>query len=204
MKFTALIAYNFMSQINKPFAALLLLGSLLLGSGCAFAPQTATLDPEVFVSASKIGEGKTIALRVLDERASEEIGRRGIQMAKISIEQDLALLIEEKLTSGLQQKGFTVVEYDAAADRKLEVELRNLDYKTSMGFWTGGVHITGALKAEAVAGARQYSEFYRTENEKRVIVNPTKEGNEKMINQGLSDLLGELFKDRKLFEFLAN
>ena len=175
----------------------------LLVSGCAFNPQTATLDPDVFVQASEMGKGQTVALRVVDDRTSEEIGRRGMGMAKISVEQNLSQLIEEELTLGLEKKGFSVVEYDADAPRRLIVELRSIEYETSIGFWTGGVHIKGALKAEAEVGDQEYSEFYRIENERRVLVNPTAEGNEKMINQGLTDLLNELFEDNDLFKFLA-
>jgi hypothetical protein len=78
-------------------------------------------------------------------------------MAKISIDQDLAMLIKEQLTAGLKEKGFKIVSYEPNAERTLSVELRSLEYNTSMGFWTGGVEVSGALKVDAEVTQRQYS-----------------------------------------------
>ena len=177
--------------------------AFLFASGCALSPQKVVLDPELQVSSSSFGEGVNITLVVKDERASNELGRRGMGMAKIDIEQNLANLIREKVTSGLERKGFTIVNSKENSSKTLVIELRALDYKTSVGFWTGGVHITGALKAESTSESSDYSEFYRVESEKRVMLNPTAKENQRLLNEGLTDLLRKLFEDKELFDFLG-
>ena len=174
--------------------------------GCAFTPQKANLTPTVNVTVSNEGKNVAVGVRVLDERASKSLGHRGTAYgaaAEITEEQDLAVVVKQQLVEGLRKKGFNPVEFNASKEPRLTIEIRLLEYTTSQGFWTGGVHVKGALKASALRAAENYEHFYRSEKEERVVIVPTAESNEKLINSALSDLLNQVFEDTALFQFLA-
>lgn len=186
----------------------MLAASLLAASftGCAFNKQEANLNPTAAVFGSDVGRGREVAVRVTDERPTRELGRRGTAYgpaAAITSEQDLAEVIHGEVVRGLQRHGFTVVPYGADRERVLNVELRHLEYSTSQGFWTGGVHVNGAMKAIGDAGGQRYEQFYRSDHERRAMVVPTADKNERILNEGLGELIGDMLNDEELMRFLA-
>lgn len=180
--------------------------AMVFTSGCAFQAQKATLAPTLTVAPSTVGSGTSVALRVVDERPSKSLGRRGTAYgaaAEITTDQDVAALIHEKVKRGLARKGFSVIDQGASEDSSLTLELRAFEYSTAQGFWTGGVNIDGAIKAIAVRDGDTYERMYRTDDEHRVVVVPTAEQNNEWMNTSLSDLLTQVFEDVGLFRFLA-
>lgn len=178
----------------------------LLLTGCAFAPQKANIAPTVSVMSSSEGNGIGVAVRVTDERASKSLGRRGTAYgaaAEITAAQDVAMIAQNEIIAGLKKKGFAAAESESGARAKLMVEVRLLEYSTSQGFWTGGVHIKGALKAVASKDGKSYEKMYRSEKEERIVVVPTADKNEKWINDALSDVLTQLLDDKGLVMFLS-
>lgn len=175
-------------------------------SGCAFTPQKANIKPSVVVSSSAEGHGLEVMVRVNDERPSKSLGRRGSGLgaaAEITAAQDIAVITQNEIIAGLRKKGFGATDSETGAKAKLTVEVRLLEYTTSQGFWTGGVHIKGALKAIASKDGRSYEKMYRSEKEERIVVVPTAATNERWINDALSDVLTQLLEDNGLMMFLS-
>ena len=80
----------------------LLLAGLMAASwlaGCAWVSQTATLKLEPRTIPSKIGQGRTVAVRVVDRRPARAIGHRGLDSknAAITTDQNVADLFQQKL-----------------------------------------------------------------------------------------------------------
>jgi uncharacterized lipoprotein YajG len=174
--------------------------------GCAFNRQQVNFSPTTNVMSSDLGKNVTVAVRVVDERPSKSLGRRGAgygPAAEITEAQDLAVVVQQQLIDGLRKKGFNPVDYDEKKKPRLTVEVRLLEYSTSQGFWTGGVHIKGALKAVAVRDSNNYERLYRTEKEERIVIVPTANTNEQWINAALNDVLSQLLEEEGLFRFLA-
>lgn len=185
----------------------LVLGFVCLAvTGCAFHAQKATLSPTLNVTSSDVGAGREVGLKVDDERASTSLGHRGTAYgaaAEITTDQDLASLIRSKVAEGLTSEGYRVVNYDQGGGTRLMLQLRDLKYSTSTGFWTGGVEVAGALKATASDGGSVYEKLYRTDKKTRVVVVPTAGKNQEWLNSALSDLLRQVFDDSGLSHFLT-
>lgn len=191
--------------MSKELSFVLLITVSLVG-GCAFNSQTANLAPRTVVASSTEGRNVAVGVRVLDERPSKSLGRRGSgygPAAEITAAQDLAVIVSDQVKDALRKKGFQPVAYSPSENVGLTVEIRLLEYSTSMGFWTGGVHMRGALKAVAHRGSESYENLYRVEREDRVVVTPTASSNEVMINDALTELLSQLAGDSSLIRFLA-
>lgn len=179
-----------------------------LVGGCAFNPQATNLAPRATVAASNVGRNVAVGVRVLDERPSKSLGRRGSGLygaaAEITSAQDLAVVVDGQVKDALRKKGFRPIDYSSTGDVGLAVEIRLLEYSTSVGFWTGGINVKGGLKAVANRGSESYERLYRVDREERVVIVPTAEANEAMINAALDELLSQLFEDNGLYLFLAS
>jgi len=195
-------------EIDKISSSIGLIAALLASAGCkAYILQQANIAPTVTVVSSSEGTGVPVAVRVTDERPSTGLGRRGTGVfgdaAEITAAQDLAAVVQKEIIDGLKKKGFVAVDDSDASRTKLSVEIRLLEYSTSTRFFTGGVHIKGALKAVASKNGKTYEKMYRTEKEERVVIVPTADTNEKWINEALGDVLKQLMDDGGLTIFLT-
>ncbi|MDH5617444.1 MAG: YajG family lipoprotein [Gammaproteobacteria bacterium] len=190
---------------------LLLVAALGITSGCAFTPQVVQIQPELDIAKSNIGGGAVVAVYVVDERDNKELGRRGtgaMKGAAITTEQDMATVFSDAIVAGLKDKGFEASAASSAAapghGALLRIDIRNIEYETSMGFWTGGVHVRGSMKGTASKSGESYDNFYQIDDEKRVVVVPGADSNAQMINATVSAVIQEMFNDVELFEFLKN
>ena len=179
--------------------------AVLALSGCSYTRQSASFAPAVVVAKTQEGQGTAVGLRVIDERPTKSLGHRGNfhgKAAEITTTQDIAKVFEDQLAKGLASRGFKVVPY-SDAPTKLSIEVRSLEYSTSIGFWSGGVAVNAAMKAEAAKPGHTYEKMYISDKERRVLFVPAAGKNQEDLNNGVSSVLGELFDDAALFKFLA-
>ena len=179
---------------------------LVFLSGCAYIDQNLRVEPQVTIMQENIGQGKKIALRVVDDREDSTIGRRangyGMDSAKISTDQDLVELLKSSFIDGMRKKGFEPVG-DNDSNVSLKVELRSLSYDTSTGLWTAGNIGKAALKILATKESNKtFEKTYRSQNEIRTAFIASQETNAKIINAALSDALNKVFSDNELWDFL--
>ena len=177
--------------------------SALFSTGCAFNPQAVNFNHGFSLAASPVGNGKTVSLIVKDERADQALGRRGTAYgaaAAISTTDKLDEVVRDKCMAGLKQLGFQI---DPSSDRKLQVELRLLNYGTSTGFWSGGIETKGAIKVLITYGTDKFEKNYNAEAEERVMVVPTAEHNAELINQILDLTLMKVFANPEFRSFMA-
>lgn len=172
-----------------------------------YSPQQVTLKPTMIVDYSDFGKGKSIAVKVVDERDKLIIGRRGGTFApgaEITTEQNVAQVVHEKLLEGLRGYNFAPVPFEDEAPVSLVVEVRLLEYSTSQSIFTHGLHAKSTLKAIAKNGTQDYQELYRVEKEEERFIVPTAETNAELINNALSEVINKLLQDTKLLHFLSS
>lgn len=173
---------------------------------CQYIPQDVKIAPTVEVTESNIGQGKLVAVQVLDERENSTIGKRGFGFetgATIATEQNVSQLFQTAVSEGLQRNGFKPVPDNVEAPTNLRVEIRTLNYDVAMGLWTGENSAESAVKVEATNGEARYEKMYRGRSAIRTVFHASQETNTKIINAAINDVLDTMFADRKLLEFLA-
>jgi uncharacterized lipoprotein YajG len=186
----------------------LLLAGLMTASwlvGCAWVSQTATLKLEPRTIPSKIGQGRTVAVRVVDRRPARTIGYRGLDSknAAITTDQNVADLFQQKLLESLARKGFTAIPHDGAPGRLVVVEVRQIKYTTDMEFWKGIVQTEAELVASMVKDGVKFEQAYLAERKETAIEAPSAKTNERLINGAVSDALQKLLEDERLLRFMA-
>ncbi|MFH1231478.1 MAG: YajG family lipoprotein [Planctomycetota bacterium] len=192
--------------MKKSIYVFLLVGILVI-NGCAYISQQVKIMPDLYVPESNVGQGKNVILKVKDERSDKILGHRGSGFGKaaaITNEQDIPAIVQDEIIKGLQKKGFISVSSDSDTKRILNVEIRLIEYSTSIGFWTGGIQTKATLKAIASNNGKIYENLYRINNEKRVVIVPAANENERLVNEVITQVLEELFRDENLFSFLAS
>jgi uncharacterized lipoprotein YajG len=186
---------------------LLLVGFMVTSwlAGCAWVSQTATLKLEPRTLPSKVGQGRTVAVRVVDRRPTHTIGYRGLDSknAAITTKQNLADLFQQKLLESLAGKGFTAIPYDGAPGRLLLVEVREIEYTTDMEFWKGIVRAEAELVASMVKDGVKFEQAYLAERKETAMEAPSAKANERLINDAVSGALQKLLEDERLLRFMA-
>jgi len=178
----------------------------VLTSGCAFTPQVIALKPSISKPVRMIGQDNPVKVTVLDERTNSVLGSRAVQGhgADITVGGDLAAIVRSAICDGLQQQGFTILSEPSANSRELRVEIRNLSYTISQGFWMGGLRVECSLKSISYNGLNPlYEKFFRgelTENVGRV---PSESENEEYVNTAVSKAIDLLLQDEQLMKSLV-
>jgi uncharacterized lipoprotein YajG len=190
-------------QMLKAFVHCSLAAALICG--CAWKPQSATLQPAPNITPSTVGSGVKVAVRVIDKRESDTIGYRGLDSknAAITTKQNVAALFQAKIIEGLVRKGFSASAFEGQPGRLLVVEIRKIDYTTDMEFWKGIVRTEVVLGASMIKDGVKFEQFYSGKRTENTVEAPGAKTNERLINGAISDALQRLFEDENLIRYLA-
>ena len=171
---------------------------------CAFVDEEIMLRPVSDVPPSSIGQGRQIALTVVDERSSTLIGQRGPDgTADIRSVQDVRRVVDGVLNQGLQNQGFVPVQSTGVEPVMLKVEVRDLVYEVADRLPLPEPRVNAALKVVAQNGDRSFEQLYRTQTATESFLPPTAAEDSQLINRALSDVIDRVLSDRQLLEFLA-
>lgn len=183
----------------------LLIGFVLLNSGCAFTPQAVVVKPELKPVSRAAGHGQPLMLTVVDERPRTTLGTRGAQGigAELTVAGDLSDIIRKALSDGLQRQGFKPTMEKPTDGRELRVEIRNLDYRILTGFFSGTLSTECGLKAVCIHGPeRPFEYLYRGDHQESILAIQTDGANEEYINTAVSEAINSLLNDFNLTKCL--
>ena len=176
-------------------------------SACALSPQTVTIEPALQVEqAQAIGQGRTLALEVVDSRPSAIIGKRGgvyPETSSISTTGDITPNIWRAVSAVLSDYQFSVVEGDADGSLKMKVVIESIDYVASGGSRVTGVTTSAVVGVVCVNGTREFTGRYRGNTSRDIFITPDTEDNQKLINETLAKVLNRVVSDEKLLEFIS-
>jgi uncharacterized lipoprotein YajG len=178
----------------------------VLVPACAFTPQAVVVKPEIQPTLGATVQGQTVYVTVVDERPRLNLGTRSVKGAgaELTVGGDLTNIVRTAVADGLQRQGFKVTPNKPADGRELRVEVRNLDYGVTQGFWAGTLRTECGLKAICIIGsARPYERLYRGEHMEQVQLVQGNQANERYINSAISRAINLLLQDSELIHCLA-
>lgn len=164
---------------------------------CAKAPLYFRLDPELTVVSSGIGQGKSVALQVID---SSKAATLADNQTRYLLETPAQQVLQRKLTDALRSQGFLVVD---KAERVLEVRIVKADHIISKGMVTDNIAIEQSLSFTAKTAAGTQTRSFNDARNRDV------GGNAKIgelagdMNQSLGSVLNRALSDSELLPFLA-
>jgi uncharacterized lipoprotein YajG len=177
----------------------------LFFTACAWVHQTAHLKLNPQIASADIGNGTPVRLRVVDQRLSPILGRRGLdsQDAPITTDQNVADLFHDKIDEGLTRKGFRTVPDTDSTAQLLVVEIRQIEYTTDLDYWIGLIQAQATLHASSAKNGLKFDQVYQGQKSIKTVEAPTAKTNEQLLNAAISEAVERLFADEKLVRFLA-
>ncbi len=191
-----------MRQSVVRLAGLIIAGAV--AAGCSMKPQNVIIDPAPEMMAFNVGQKQSVAVTVVDKRASSLLGYRKDEtkeQAPLKTGNDVAAAVAAKVREAVADNAFTVAGGDA--DAKLTVEITEITYKASGKYVAPKVATRAAFRAVAERGLTTYSQSYSIANEDVEALPLTAERNERIINETVSQALGMMIEDEGLWRFLA-
>lgn len=182
-----------------------LLLCLVCFSACArLSPQQAVLNPTINTNhESKSIQGKEVYLSVNDGRARSTIGTKGYrgQGAKIIIENaDDPIFFATK--KQLEKMGFIVTEDQDAATLSIKLNVFYIRLANEDLLFEHSAVVETSINVEASQEKKTFAKTFRGKAEKQIFFTMNNEGNQKIIDQGISDNLSQIFNDRNFINFI--
>lgn len=191
-----------MRQSVIRLAGLIIAGAV--AAGCSMKPQNVIIDPAPEMMAFNVGQKQSVAVTVVDKRASSLLGYRKDEtkeQAPLKTGNDVAAAVAAKVREAVVDNAFTVAGGDG--DAKLTVEITEITYKASGKYVAPKVATRAAFRAVAERGLTTYSQSYSIANEDVEALPLTAERNERIINETVSQALAMMIEDEGLWRFLA-
>lgn len=177
-----------------------------VAAGCAQTPQTVRLAPSAPDQyAVDHGEGRTVALRVVDRRLDQsqigELRNRDGDPAPVHTKQDLAYVLELTAGETLKAYGFKPVPWDEDARRRLTISLNHLNHTVAAAV-PRDVNTDVRLSATAVHGDTIMKLKAEQNSDNRITHRPSATENAQYIERAITEALGRIIND-ELAKFLA-
>ena len=174
-------------------------------SACAQTGQVVTLKPGQDLFESSDGEGREVAVRVVNEMEDVVLGRlenRRGEHAVITTDRDPVKVMTEATREALRSKGFQPVVWSEDAARTLTVRIRRIEHVVT-GNAPRKVDTRVELAFEAGNDGRSLTGTARAGRSDTTLTRPTAERNGIWISEALDSGLDRLLGER-LREFLTN
>ena len=188
---------------------LAVIGFMLLSQSCALSPQSVVLRPTLDVSIPALSQTQTVALKVLDLRATEAFGMRGgiYNTALITPRTDLAETLRRVLAERLQHGNFQVIEMIEANSPplSLEVRIKRIDYGVTSvlaGGLLNEVRVNAMFQATARSTQNTLSGQYQATGTRQINGYLSAQQNEALLNKVVGQALQSMLADQELLAVL--
>jgi len=182
------------------------IAAVLLAQGCTLKQQNLHLDPEIKVRAQNIGDGKTIGLRVMDERPDKKLGEVGApdrKLVDVRVDEDPPAAIYARVKQSLTELGFAVAPYSDGMERTLDVSVRKLELQSLKKPLTFETELRAEVGAHAVNDSAYYDRQFNVRTRKDEAAPPYQKDSTALVNTALSQALEDLLSDEELLSLLA-
>lgn len=192
-------------EASVRFAAWLAGVSMLLLAGCASGPQQVDLTPYLEVRLPQGGQGRELALEVLDRRERQSFGLlAGITgNPPIGPARDPAAAVRQALAERFTAAGFQVQGPRPAAPLSLTVEILDIRYEALGSPVVNEARTRAVVRAVAINQGRQVTGEYQSNSARRVLGPPMAADNAYMLNEVISRVLDRMLADPRLVSALG-
>jgi uncharacterized lipoprotein YajG len=179
---------------------------IIAAQGCTLKPQYLHIDPEIKSMEKTVGADNPIGLRVSDERGDKKLGEVGDpdhKMVPVTVEEDFAPAIYERVKQALTKLGFSVEPYSDTMDRTLDIGVRKLQLSSVKKPLTFDTELRAEVGAHAVNSTGSYERQFNVRTRMESAAPPYQKESATLVNTALSQALEDLLSDEQLIALLA-
>lgn len=188
-------------NLNKFFLTALLVSSLF---GCALAPQTLKVKPELSIGNLKY-INDPVELFIRDQRSNTSLlgYRDGEKTASINLSNSLVAAIGESVKTSLLDIGVNVKsEGGGTVSNKVSIDVLKLTYSSPDAKWVNHINLDAELMVEIKHSSAVMKKRFTSSRSLDVATAPSEEFNEKLLNSLLSEIISAVFNDKEIIAFL--
>lgn len=177
----------------------------LVAGGCAISPQTVALRPTISAASANVGQGRSLALSVVDQRSRQLFGTLGgiySDTATIGPSGDIIGPVRKAVAEALTSEGFKVLPAGSTADLDMRVRIEDISYQATGDPIVRKVAIGARVGVDAKRDGRTYSASSQVRESRDVLKAPSPAENETYLNNAVSHALQKLLGDGDLNKFI--
>jgi uncharacterized lipoprotein YajG len=180
-----------------------LISLMVLSLAACATPQLQSqivLKPQVEVESMPLGQGKTVAVTVLDKRDQNSESN-----AKIDSSQNISQIVSVEINKGLKKYGFNPVPITSQikTSNQLTVEIQSIDYRSMKSLVASNAEVFVAAKVTATSALGSYSKVYNASSYSDTYLKKAKQDSTEEVNAVFNQLLNNILNDAMLIQFLG-
>lgn len=187
-----------MKLMTRAFGALFFALSL---SACSTSPSTVYLDPQATLPNSDVGNGKTVAVSVIDARMQNPQAQYAA--AQIDPGQDVASVFKTNIKNGLRLNGFETVGANSPAESQMMVKVLSINYGKIVGLTGSSARTQISLEVDANNRSGTFTKNYKASSYSDNYLMVSSPNGSQQVNHAVSAVLNNMFDDPALLGFLA-
>jgi len=193
-----------MKLISSKIFTLFALALFITLLGCAKSHRV-LINPSIPIHNSDIGNGLTVAVKVVDARSSNVISKwqGGFKVRKFTVtsQGDLKDIFTTRVRQGLSMLGFSPKKFNLKPERSLEVEILNIKSRYQENPPKINIQVKADIKATCNNKGKRVSKNFSS-RKNRSGISPASFPNESLLNDNLSEIMGKIFTDPSVISCL--
>ena len=163
------------------------------------------INPSIPIHSSNIGDGLNVAVKVVDARPSNVISKwqGGFKVRKFTVisQGDLKDIFTTRIRQGLSMLGFSPKNFNMKSKRSLEVEILNIKSRYQENPPKINIQVKADIKVICKNQGKRTSKNFSSKKN-RSGISPASFPNENLLNNNLSEIMGEIFNDPSIISCL--
>ena len=180
------------------------LAIIFILTGCAKSHRV-FINPSIPIHNSTIGNGLTVAVKVVDIRSSNVIskwqGEFKVRNFTVTSQGDLKDIFTTRVRQGLSMLGFSPKNFNLKLDRSLIIEILNIKSRYQQNPPKINIQVKANIKATCSNKGKRVSKNFSS-RKNRSNISPASLPNESLLNDNLSEIMGKIFTDPSVISCL--
>ena len=193
-----------MKLISSKIFTIIVIALFVTLPGCSKSHRV-HINPSIPIHSSNIGDGLNVAVKVVDARPSNVISKwqGGFKVRKFTVisQGDLKDIFTTRIRQGLSMLGFSPKNFNMKSKRSLEVEILNIKSRYQENPPKINIQVKADIKVICKNQGKRTSKNFSSKKN-RSGISPASFPNENLLNNNLSEIMGEIFNDPSIISCL--
>jgi uncharacterized lipoprotein YajG len=182
------------------------LSIIFILTGCTKSHQV-LINPSIPIHNSTIGNGLTVAVKVVDTRSSNVIskwqGEFKVRKFTVTSQGDLKEIFTTRVRQGLSMLGFSPKNFNLKYDRYLIIEILNIKSHYQQNPPKMNIQVKADIKATCSNKGKKVSKKFSS-RKNRSGISLASFPNESILNDNISEIMGEIFTNPSVISCLIH